>query len=189
VAGPLVGGAFTSYTTWRWCFYVNLPAGAVAALGIILLRVPEQTPKPPAATVIPKLPQLLDLIGFCLFAPAVLQLILALQYGGNEYAWGSSQVIGLFCGSAATFAAWLLWNHRRGEAALLPYAMVKRRAVWSSGAYNALLMSALYGATYFLPIYFQAINNATPIMSGVYLLPLILPQLFMSASAGQLSKC
>lgn len=49
-------------------------------------------------------------------------------------------------------------------------------------------MSAVYGATYYLPIYFQAINSATAIMSGVYLLPTILPQLVVAASSGLLCK-
>ncbi|EPE26279.1 MFS general substrate transporter [Glarea lozoyensis ATCC 20868] len=184
VAGPIIGGAFTSYSDWRWCFYVNLPVGALAAVAIVFLRIPEQTIKPNAFTVLAKLHHYLDLVGFALFAPAVLQLLLALQYGGNAYPWGSSRVIGLFCGSAATFGVWLLWNFHKGDDALLPRSMIRRTAVWASGAYQAFLMSAVYGGIYFLPIYFQAINDASPMLSGVYLLPTILPQLFMAASSG-----
>ncbi|PSS25083.1 hypothetical protein M430DRAFT_96323 [Amorphotheca resinae ATCC 22711] len=184
VAGPLIGGAITSYSNWRWCFYINLPVGAVAAVAIILLRIPQQTVKPPAMTVLRQLHHKLDLIGFVLFAPAVLQLLLALQYGGNQFLWNSSRVIGLFCGSAATFVVWFLWNWRKGNGALLPPAMVGRTAVWTSGVYQGLLMSANYGGIYFLPVYFQAINNAGPMLSGVYLLPTILPQLVTAASSG-----
>jgi hypothetical protein len=139
-------------------------------------------------TVLPKLHHYLDLVGFCLFAPAVLQLILALQYGGTTYPWGSSTVIGLFCGAAATFAVWVFWNYRKGADALIPHAMVSRTAVWTSGVYQAFLMAAVYGAIFYLPIYFQAINDATPMLSGVYLLPTILPQLVTAASSGAMSK-
>jgi hypothetical protein len=66
--------------------------------------------------------------------------------------------------------------------------MVSRRAVWTSGVYQAFLMAAVYGGIYLLPIYFQSVNNATPILSGVYLLPTILPQLIMAASSGAISK-
>ncbi|KAI0023437.1 efflux pump [Xylariomycetidae sp. FL0641] len=186
VAGPLVGGAFTAYTTWRWCFYVNLPLGAFTALVILLVRIPEQTSKQKAFVVLSRLHHYLDLIGFALFAPAVLQLLLALQYGGNEYPWRSPTVIGLFCGSGATFALWLVWNRRKGDDALLPHSMVKQRVVWASGLYQAFLFSAIYGATFFLPIYFQAINNATAILSGVYLLPTILPQILAAGLSGVL---
>ena len=138
--------------------------------------------------VLAKLHHYLDLVGFVLFAPAVLQLLLALQYGGNQYPWNSSRVIGLFCGSAANFVVWFFWNQHKGDDALLPSSMIKRRVVWASGLYQSFMISAVYGATFFLPIYFQAINNATPVLSGVYLLPTILPQLFAAGLSGILCK-
>ncbi|KUJ18477.1 MFS general substrate transporter [Mollisia scopiformis] len=186
IVGPLLGGVFTSYSTWRWCFYVNLPLGAVTVIAIILLRIPEQTSKLNATIVFRQLHHHLDLLGFALFAPAVLQLLLALQYGGNKYAWSSSQVIGLFCGAASTFAVWFYWNRYRGNDALLPHSMISRRAVWTAGLYQAFLMAAVYGAAYFLPIYFQAIKGVNAMLSGVYLLPTIFPQLFMAGSSGAL---
>lgn len=158
------------------------------AIAIVLIRIPEQTRKTRALTVLSKLHRHLDLIGFCLFAPAVLQLLLALQYGGNQFAWRSSQVIGLFCGSAATFAVWVLWNRHRGDDALLPHSMISRRMIWVSGLFQGLFMSSLYGSIYYLPIYFQAINGASAMLSGVYLLPTILPELFMVALSGPLSE-
>jgi hypothetical protein len=169
-------------------FYINLPVGAVAALAIALLRIPEQTPKPPTLSILRKLHLYLDLVGFALFAPAVLQLLLALQYGGNAYAWNSYHVIGLFCGSVTTFVVWFVWNMYRGNSALLPHSMIGRTAVWASGVYQGFLMAAVYGGIYFLPIYFQAINSASPMLSGVNLLPTILPQLVMAASSGAISK-
>lgn len=169
-------------------FYINLPLGAVVVGAVLLLPLPEQSRKPPALSVLYKLHKYLDLVGFCLFAPAVLMLIMALQFGGVTYPWNSSQVIGLFCGTGATFAVWLYWNYRKGSDALLPPAMLARTAVWTSGLYQAFLMAAIYGAIYFLPIYFQAVNDASPMMSGVYLLPMILPQLLAAGSSGAMSK-
>jgi MFS family permease len=186
IAGPLVGGALTSYTSWRWCFYINLPLGAVTAIILVLLHIPEQTQKQRAVAVLPQLHKHLDLIGFVLFAPALLQLLLALQYGGNQYPWDSSRVIGLFCGSGATFILWFVWNRYKGDDALIPYSMVKLRAVWASALFTSCMISAVYVSTFFLPIYFQAINDATPILSGVYLLPSILPQLFAAGASGPL---
>jgi hypothetical protein len=169
-------------------FYINLPIGAVVALAIAFIHIPEQTPKAKAFTILPELHHLLDFIGFLLFAPAVLQLLLALQFGGVQYAWRSSQVVGLFCGAAATFAVWLLWNGRKGDNALLPQSLITRRVVWVSGLFHGLFMSALFGAIYYLPIYFQAINGASAMKSGVYLLPIILPTMFMAGLAGVLSE-
>ncbi|KAK8931556.1 Efflux pump mlcE [Metarhizium anisopliae] len=171
------------------CFYINLPLGAFTALILLLLRVPEQKAKQSPLVVLSRLHHYLDLVGFALFAPATLQLLLALQYGGTQLPWNSSRVIGLFCGSAGTFVAWFFWNQHKGDDALLPPSMIKQKVVWASGLYQSFMISAVYGATFFLPIYFQAIENATAMLSGVYLLPTILPQLFAAVFSGVLCKC
>ncbi|SPQ19114.1 6e0811bf-bff1-4eaf-a8be-81f39ed09282 [Thermothielavioides terrestris] len=178
ICGPLVGGAFTTGYTWRWCFYINLPFAALVAVPLLLLHIPDQHPKQPAASVLPHLHRHLDLVGFALFAPATIQLLLALQYGGNQFAWNSSQVIGLFCGAGATLIVWAAWNRRRGDdAALIPFSVVGRMPIWASGVNYAFTMATLFGTTYFLPIYFQAVKGASAVMSGVDLLAVVLPQM------------
>ncbi|KAH9866822.1 hypothetical protein J1614_008515 [Plenodomus biglobosus] len=184
VLGPLIGGAFTSYTTWRWCFYVNLPVGALAVLGIIPLRVPEEQIKPNPLALLPRIHHYLDLIGFVLLAPAVLQLLLGLQFGGQAHPWNSAVVIGLLCGSVANFVVWGFWNRYRGEDAMMPRSMISRRDVLFSGLYVAFLTSAVYGGIYYLPLYFQAVNGVSAIKSAVHLLPLIISQLITAGFSG-----
>src|SRR5689334_20378003 len=86
IVGPLVGGAFTSNVTWRWCFYINLPIGGVAMVIVALFfKIPERE-----STRLPlgkKILQL-DLVGTAVLVPGVVCLLLALQWGGPTYPVG-----------------------------------------------------------------------------------------------------
>jgi len=153
-----------------------------------MIRTPEQMPKKPALEVLKRLPYHLDLFGFFLFAPSVIMLLLALQWGGSEYPWRSATIIGLFCGAFLEFFGWLAYNIWRGEEALVPLSTATKRVVWSSSLTGMFLMTTLFVVAYFLPIYFQAVLGASPVMSGVYMLPTIGPQLLGVISSGILGK-
>lgn len=94
IAGPLIGGGFTSNVTWRWSFYLNLPIGVTAMVVIYLfLDIPdrEETKLPLAK----KLKQL-DAPGTTVLVPGVVCLLLALQWGGQTYSVSSSYTRSVF---------------------------------------------------------------------------------------------
>ena len=167
-------------------FYLNLPLGSLVALPILMSHIPNEVPKKSPSTVLRNIHHHLDLLGFALFAPAIIMLLLALQFGGNQFAWNSSQVIGLFCGAGVTFIVWMIWNYHKGLDALLPVPIIRRRVIWMSGLNYTSLMATLFGASYFLPIYFQGVKGVSAVMSGVYLLATILPQLLSAVVGGAL---
>lgn len=71
---------------------------------------------------------------------------------------------------------------------MLPRSMISRWNVLASGIYVAFLTSAVYGGIYYLPLYFQAVNGASAMLSAVYLLPMIVSQLITAGLAGAAGK-
>ncbi|KAI0598793.1 major facilitator superfamily domain-containing protein [Biscogniauxia sp. FL1348] len=168
-------------------FYINLPAGAVAAVLIVCTHVPEQIIKPKTSWSLMRrlLPQL-DLAGFALFAPAAIMLLLALQYGSQGMAWNSPTIIGLLCGAVATFIVFFIWESRIGDNAMIPFSMLKKRVVWTSNIQFSCLMTTVFVGSQYMPTYFQSVKGATATLSGVYMLPSILSQLFLIITSGVL---
>lgn len=95
VVGPLLGGVFTTYVTWRWCFYINLPIGAVTAV-VVLLVLKVDAPMTGAGKSVREKIMQLDPLGFICFLPGIICLLLALQWGGSKYDWSNGRIIALF---------------------------------------------------------------------------------------------
>ena len=140
--------------------------------------------KPPVKNVLKTVWQKFDLLGFAIFAPAAIQILLALEYGGNQYAWNSATIIGLFCGGGVTFILFFIWEYRVGEIAMIPYNIIRQRTMWTSCLAVFCLFGTLQCASYYLPIYFQAVKGATPLKSGVDLLPSVISQLIGAVGSG-----
>jgi hypothetical protein len=170
-------------------FYINLPVGAVSAILLFVIHIPDRLDKSENEknTVLSTVSKL-DIGGFCLFAPCSIMFLMALEWGGTKYAWNSAMIIGLLCGSAGILAIFAVWEYRRGDEAMIPYSMLRKREVWSSCLVIALFFGSLIVSTYYLPIYFQAVKGVNPSPSGVFILPGILSQMLMSVVSGVLGN-
>ena len=149
VAGPLLGGAFTEKATWRWCFYINLPIGGIAmALIFFFANVNRNTSDTVDQSIMSRILQL-DIYGTAIFIPAVVCLLLALQWGGADYPWKSSKVIGLFCGFGAMIVIFIAVQLWQGDKGTLPPRLFKNRNVLS-----AMLFAFFFGAGFFVLVYY-----------------------------------
>jgi hypothetical protein len=164
--------------------------GGVAIGFLLLIHIPETlkastattTSKPTLASIITKF----DLVGFAIFAPFAVMLLLALEWGGTKFEWSNATIIGLFCGAGLLMTVFLVWERRAGADAMVPFSILQVRIVWCSFLVITFFGGAMMIYSYYLPIYFQAVKGETPAMSGVDILPGIVTQIFATVVSGVL---
>ncbi|KAG4441523.1 hypothetical protein IFR05_002980 [Cadophora sp. M221] len=172
IAGPLIGGAFTTKATWRWCFFLNLPVGAVVLVVVPhLLEIPDRP-----NTNIPlkeKLRQL-NALGMLVLLPAVVCLCLTLQWGGTTYAWSQGRIIALLTLAFALLIAFVLIQIWKPDQATVSPQVFVQRSIFSAFWLSSCVGSQTQLFAFYLPIWFQAVEGVSALQSGTDLLPLLL---------------
>jgi EmrB/QacA subfamily drug resistance transporter len=175
VGGPLLGGFLTDNFSWRWAFYVNVPLGALA-LVVTGLGMHLHTPHIKAK---------IDYVGALLLTTGVVALTLVAAWGGTEYPWASSQIVGLAIVSIVALAGFVFAEGRVPEP-ILPLRMFRDRNFTIAQILSFLVGAAMFGAVNFLPQYMQNVQGASATTSGLLLLPLMFGMLAVMLTVGQL---
>ncbi|MHB8104496.1 MAG: MDR family MFS transporter [Dehalococcoidales bacterium] len=175
IVGPTLGGYITDSLSWHWVFFVNIPLG-VLIIVLFLFFFPNIKPD--------NLKHSIDYVGVVLLILGVVPIMLALSWGGVEYAWGSVEIIGMFIFGAAA-AGIFLWVESRVKEPIIPLFIFKDRIVSISAIMIFLTGAAMFGSITFIPLFFQGVLGASATSSGTFIMPMMLGNVFGSFISGQ----
>jgi EmrB/QacA subfamily drug resistance transporter len=172
VAGPLVGGFFTTQMSWRWIFYVNLPFGVLAAV-VIGAVLPANSRRSEHG---------IDYPGAVFLATAVTAIILLCDLGvsalGNQPAFAATVAL-----AAVSVAAFFL-AERHAKEPVLPMRLFGDRTVAITCATSFIVGFALFGSVTYLPLFLQTVRGVSPTSSGLHMLPMLIGMPAMSMMTG-----
>ena len=176
IAGPLVGGWLTDNVDWRWVFYINIPIGVVALIVTATsLNLPITRHGEPS----------IDYRGAFFLVASVSSFLLAMVWGGQEYPWGSTQIIGLIA-LASLLGALFFWWERRAAEPILPLRLFRDRTFTLTSIMGFIIGVAMFGAVVFIPLFLQVVVGASATNSGLLLIPMMFGIIGASVLGGRI---
>jgi EmrB/QacA subfamily drug resistance transporter len=174
IFGPTLGGWLTDNWSWRACFYVNLPVGAIA-IAAIHFEFPHMKPRGSSRQ--------LDWAGFATLIGCVVPLLLALTWA-TRYGWTSTRVLSLIALSIAMLGA-LLYSESKAAEPIIPLQLFRDPVIAVCSAAAFVLGMGMFGTIIYLPLFMQGVLGVSATQSGNLLTPLLMGVVIGSIVGGQ----
>lgn len=162
----VLGGVFTERTTWRWCFYINLPISGCAMV-ILFFSLHLHNPR----TGVREGLAAIDWLGSLTIVGGTLMILLGLEFGGVTFPWDSPTVICLIVFGIVLVGIFFVIELRIAKFPVIPLRIFKHPSNLAVVGLSACHGFVFISASYYLPLYFQGVLGADPLLSGVYVLP------------------
>ena len=175
VIGPTLGGFITDNLSWNWVFLINIPV-SIPVLLVMIWLFPNIKPEVESRK--------LDFPGMVTLILGVVPILLALSWGGVQYAWASPQVIGFFA-FGLVMAAVFVTIESKTESPIMPLSIYRNRMVAVSLIAIFLTGFAMFGGIIFIPLFFQGVLGASATSSGSFLTPMMLGIVVGATLSGQ----
>lgn len=160
---------------WHWVFYINLPVGIIATI-LISLGLKGVKAEGPVR---------FDVAGMATMIIGVVSLLLALTFGGTEFAWTSWPIIGMFVLSAISLTAFV-WIESKTSEPILPVRLFKNRTFTVVNGIGFFMSIGMFGAIMFVPLFMQGIVGISASASGTVMTPLMVTMIIASVIGGQI---
>jgi EmrB/QacA subfamily drug resistance transporter len=170
--GPLAGGALIE-VDWRVIFWVNVPIAAVGT-AIMFAAAPESTD--------PSSGRRIDWNGLALLSLGLFAVVLALV---EADAWGAVPALAVGLGGAAALVLFARVERRVAEP-LVDFTLFRNGPYLGASAAAFALVGSYWAVMFFQPQYLQDVRGHSAVQSGLLILPITVPMVFISPFSGRL---